>query len=206
VIDLGDHLADLGNHLDLTEREDLSSTVVARLGRERATSESQSSRTRFWLSAAVVLVVVAALVAVVVPASRSAIADWFGLDGVEIRQHPDLTVPAEPTPFDESGPGTVVDVGATEVLVATFDGRLEQPFIDKALTAGSAIERVDVGGAPGLWIDGAPHIVTYRDPAGRIATQRVAGNTLLWQDGDVIHRVEGFTSLASALAFATASR
>jgi hypothetical protein len=126
----------------------------------------------------------------------------FGLDGVEIDQDPGLTIPGEPTPFDQGAPGTTIDVGATEVLVASFDGRLEEPFIDKALSAGSAIERVDVDGAPGLWIDGAPHVVTYLDPLERIATRRIAGNTLLWQDGDVIHRVEGFTTLEAALAFA----
>jgi hypothetical protein len=32
--------------------------------------------------------------------------------------------------------------------------------------------------------------------------ERMAGNTLVWQRGDVISRVEGFPDLEAALAFA----
>lgn len=35
--------------------------------------------------------------------------------------------------------------------------------------------------------------------------ERMAGNTLLWQHGDVIARVEGFADLDAALAFARES-
>ncbi|MFP5487711.1 MAG: hypothetical protein ACLGHQ_05340, partial [Acidimicrobiia bacterium] len=60
----------------------------------------------------------------------------------------------------------------------------------------------DVGGRPGLWIDGAPHELAIRDEDGALVTRRFAGNTLLWQHGATIRRVEGLGSLEEALAFA----
>ena len=53
-----------------------------------------------------------------------------------------------------------------------------------------------------MWIDGAPHEVFYRDGDGEVVFERFAGNTLLWQEGDVLYRVEGFPTLADALAYA----
>jgi hypothetical protein len=148
-----------------------------------------------------------------VPSSRDAIADWFGLDGVDIEQDPDLSVPDEPPAVDDLedaslvGAGAVVDVDGTEVLVGAievggFGGLDDEAFLSKTLGSGTGIERVEIDGEPGLWIDGEPHVVTYIDADGRAVTERFAGNTLLWQDGSVIHRVEGFATLAAAVAYA----
>ena len=54
----------------------------------------------------------------------------------------------------------------------------------------------------GLWIDGEPHELLLLGPDGEQTTRRIAGNTLLWQDGDVIRRVEGFPNRDAALAYA----
>ena len=142
---------------------------------------------RWLVAAAVALAVVAA--ALVVPSSREAIADWFGLDGVSIEQQPDLSVPAD-----------ITDRLPTGVTYDEFDGSLD--VITKILGDESAIRRVDVGGRPGLWIDGAAHELVIRDADGETVVRRFAGNTLLWQDGDSIGRVEGAATLDEALAVA----
>lgn len=182
MIDLERDLARLGDRLDVDD-DGLVDAVLDRIARPEPARE-----TRPWLvAAAVVLAVVAA--ALVVPSSRRAIADWFGLDGVRIEQQPDLTTPA--------------DVQLPEgITVDRIDGFLDEDLVTKVLGGGTGIERVDVDGRPGLWIDGDPHELVIRDADGAIVTRRFAGNTLLWQDGDTIHRIEGAETLDDALALA----
>lgn len=205
-------LRTLGDDLALDESDGLVDTVLARLD-ECADPVTESRRHRAtlgWLRVAAVGLVVVAAALLVLPSSREAIADWFGLGGVDIDRDPDLSVPDHPPAVDDAataGPGTLVDVDGTDVVVAEIDvgefgGLDDAAFLSKTLASGTAIERVDVAGDPGLWIAGEPHVVTYLDRDGRPVTERFAGNTLLWQDGDVIRRVEGFASLAAALAFA----
>ena len=189
MIDLEHDLARLGDRLALDDAG-LVDAVADRLA--TTATPAARPRSRPWLAAAaVVLAVVAAALAL--PSSRDAIADWFGLDGVRIEQQPALSVPD----------GAVDDLPAG-ITVDALAGSLELDRITKALGDGTQIRRVDVGGHPGLWIEGAPHEVVIRDPSGDIVTQRFAGNTLLWQDGDTIRRVEGFPTLDAALAFAAA--
>ena len=185
MIDLEHDLARLGDRLALDD-EGLVDDVLGRLAAPRPAASP-----RWLVAAAVVLAVLAA--ALVAPSSRQAIADWFGLDGVRIEQQPDLSVPAD-----------VVDDLPAGVTVDRFGGSLDDALVTKVLGDGSSIRRVDVDGLPGLWIDGAPHEVAIRDVDGETVIRRFAGNTLLWQDGDTIRRVEGFSSLDEALAFARA--
>lgn len=184
MIDIEHDLARLGEQLALDD-DGLVDDVLGRLDTPAASGRSQ----RWLVAAAVLLVVVAA--ALIVPSSRQAIADWFGLDGVRIEQEPDLTVPADAS--DQSPAGVTYD---------EFDGSLDLDVITKVLGDESAIRRVDVGGLPGLWIDGAPHELLMRDADGSTLTRRFAGNTLLWQDGDTVHRIEGAATLEEALAVA----
>ena len=88
------------------------------------------------------------------------------------------------------------------VVVGEFVGSLDSDVITKVLGGGSDIQRVDVNGLPGLWIDGSPHELLIRDVDGAMVTRRFAGNTLLWQDGDVIRRIEGTATLDEALELA----
>lgn len=223
MIDLESRLADLGDALDLDEGDELVSAVVARISdpagdhrtgglpidrRRGPASRSRRSRAVWLRVAAVAVIASAALLAL--PAPRQAIADWFGLDGVEIHREPGLVVPPGAPALDgeqSGGEGTVVEVDGTDVLVdeidiSTIDGRLDDALIGKTLPDGTGIRRVDVDGRPGLWIDGEPHVVTYRSRNGEAVSERFAGNTLLWQDGDTIRRVEGFETVDAALAFA----
>lgn len=184
MIDLEHDLVRLGDRLVLDD-DGLVDDVLDRIG-----EPSRRPRSATWLlAAAVVLAVVA--VALVVPSSRQAIADWFGLDGVRIEQEPDLTLPVD-----------VTDDLPVGVVVGEFVGSLDSDVITKVLGDGSDIQRVDVNGLPGLWIDGSPHELLIRDVDGAMVTRRFAGNTLLWQDGDVIRRIEGTVTLDEALELA----
>lgn len=184
MIDLEHDLARLGDLLALDD-ESLVDDVFAGLA-----TPAPADRSHRWLvAAAVVLAVVAA--ALVVPSSRQAIADWFGLDGVRIEQQPDLSVPADVTGQLPAG-----------VTLDEFDGTLDADVVTKVLGDETTIRRVDVGGRPGLWIDGEPHELVIRDVDGETVIRRFAGNTLLWQDGDTIRRVEGTATLEEALAVA----
>lgn len=90
-------------------------------------------------------------------------------------------------------------VGA--VRVDQFDGHLD-PIFEKFTTAAD-IHRVTVGDQPGIWVD-RPHTVLYTDEHGTThqETARLAGSTLIWEDGGVTYRVEGDLTQAEALAVA----
>ena len=118
----------------------------------------------------------------------------------------------DPDSGDDAGPpdasepsvsiGTVVEVGDDEILLSEFVGTLDSPAIGKIVGDGTAVRQVEVGGAQGVWIDGAPHEVVFFDQQGAVVLERFAGNTLLWQDGSVIRRLEGFTEVDAAIEYA----
>lgn len=93
-------------------------------------------------------------------------------------------------------------------LVTQFRGVLETSFIGKGVGPGSKIESVQVGDAPGIWIEGQAHLFFYRDGAGntRQETLRLAGNTLLWQRGDTLLRLEAQVDRQRALEIAASFR
>ena len=51
----------------------------------------------------------------------------------------------------------------------------------------------------GVWIT-APHVFLYESPTGGVREARLVADTLAWQVGDVIVRVEGDVPLARAVA------
>jgi hypothetical protein len=82
-------------------------------------------------------------------------------------------------------------------LFTQFEGDNEVPSIKKKFASGDAsVIPVTVGNESGFWIDGAHHLY----PAH--ANPRVAGNTLLWQVGEISYRLEVDSSLEEALAIA----
>lgn len=93
-------------------------------------------------------------------------------------------------------------------LVTQFRGVLETSFIGKGVGPGSKIENVQVRDAPGIWIEGQAHLFFYRDGAGntRQETLRLAGNTLLWQRGDTLLRLEAQVDRQRALEIAASFR
>ena len=61
------------------------------------------------------------------------------------------------------------------------------------MTGLGVVEEVTVGGEPGYWFSGEPHFFTYLDANGNARDEqtRLAGNTLIWQRGDLTLRLEG---------------
>jgi hypothetical protein len=94
------------------------------------------------------------------------------------------------------------------LLITEFRGEQSRLFLQKTLGPGTTAEDVTVGGERGIWIAGAPHIVIYRDAAGRIRdeTLRLATNTLLFRHGELLVRLEAHISKAAALRVASSMR
>ena len=105
-----------------------------------------------------------------------------------------------------AGPGRPpASTGGLAVQVDEIAGDSSR-FFEKYL-GGAAARRVQVGGAPGVWIDG-PHELLVVDRAGevRVEPPRLATKTLVWQRDGVTLRLEGDLTLPEALAVATGMR
>jgi hypothetical protein len=198
VIDIEQRLAELGDLLAIDDA-DLSVTVVASAG----VPAGRSARLTPLRIAAVVVLVIAAAVAIV-PSARDTVAGWLGLDRVEIERRDDLVVPATAPPVT-APTGTnpleeaVVTVEGSAVLVGTIDGRLSDVFIDKTLGMDASAASLVIDGMPAIWIEEPHELMIERD--GLPVAERIAGATLLWQEGDVLWRVEGFATLDEAVAY-----
>jgi hypothetical protein len=96
------------------------------------------------------------------------------------------------------------DVG---LLVTQFRGQPTPEFLKKVTRMG-LVEQLEVGGEPGYWFSGEPHFFTYQDAAGNLREERtrLAGNTLIWQRGELTLRIEGELSRSEALAVAESMR
>jgi hypothetical protein len=150
------------------------------------------SRWRRPLLVAAAAVLVAVAVALAVPGSRRAVARWLGFEGYRIERVVELPdVAAAPAP---AGPVVV-------------RGSLEEMTFGKLVEAGTKVEVVSLNGRTAYWISGDQHLFFMYRRNGSIREQRLAGNTLVWQDGDQIVRVEGVgLTLEQALAIAGADR
>ncbi|MEA3186102.1 MAG: hypothetical protein QOJ74_2579 [Ilumatobacteraceae bacterium] len=103
-------------------------------------------------------------------------------------------------PSDLLPQSSVIGVGA---LVSVIPGRIEDGFFNKMLGDTSTVRSVDVGGVGGYWIEGAPHQLFFVTGGQFEAdTLRLATNTLLWQRGDTLYRIEADISLETALRIA----
>ncbi|MDQ4005774.1 MAG: hypothetical protein M3135_05670, partial [Actinomycetota bacterium] len=78
------------------------------------------------------------------------------------------------------------------MLVTLFRGSTDESFVGKTVGPDTTVRMIDVDGAPGMWIEGAPHTVTYVDEQGRPFPDslRLAGNVMIWQLGDITLRLE----------------
>ena len=94
--------------------------------------------------------------------------------------------------------------GRPRMLVTEFRGSQPRGFLFKTLGPGTTAEPVRVNGEVGVWIAGRPHQLVFRDANGEPQSDsvRLAGNTLLWQHGDVLVRLEAQVPKAEALRIA----
>jgi hypothetical protein len=111
-----------------------------------------------------------------------------------------LVYPASPAlpETEETGVG---------MLVMEFVGHVEKPFIEKLVHQNIQVLEIEVDGNPGYWVEG-DHTLTYLDEHGEFLDEstRVAGNTLLWQRGDLTFRLESALSMEEAIRIAESVR
>jgi hypothetical protein len=93
------------------------------------------------------------------------------------------------------------------LLITEFRGQPTPEFLKKVAVMG-VVKEVTVGGQPGYWFSGEPHFFTYQDARGNLREEqtRLAGNTLIWQRGDLTLRLEGELSQEEALRIAESMR
>ncbi len=201
------------------DEPDLAPRVLARLERPAR---------RWWLVPALAALAVAgALFAI--PQTRAAILDLFRIGGVEVRRvETQPRAPARPPllgrevslataqstvdfallvprdPFTVHVDEPMVNLRWKRYVLSQWHGE-QLPFATKQLGPGSRTVGVSVRGANGLWITGARHEIIYRDTATDqvvAKSRRLAGNVLIWEDGDVTYRLEGARTVADARAVA----
>jgi hypothetical protein len=103
-------------------------------------------------------------------------------------------------PSDLTPQSAITGVGA---LVSVMPAKIEEGFFQKTL-GDATVRSVDVAGAQGYWIEGSPHQLLFEFVGGQILqdTLRLATNTLLWQRGDFVYRLEAAVDLDTALRIA----
>ncbi len=102
----------------------------------------------------------------------------------------------------------VSPTAGVSALVTELGGTIDAQLVGKGTGPDSPIEQVNVGGGRGYWIEGAPHLFFYRDPSGNAVqeTLRLAGNTLVWEQGAVTMRLEAQVTKDEALRIAASFR
>ncbi len=90
--------------------------------------------------------------------------------------------------------GSLPEIGGTGIglLLQQIDGVLDRGQVEKLVPEGATVARVEVAGEPGFWIEGHSHVVRFTDPSGAQGTapSRLAGDTLVWERGGVLYRIE----------------
>lgn len=105
------------------------------------------------------------------------------------------------------GPGLPqTEEAGAGMLVMEFRGRVESPFLQKLVRA-DQVREVEVGETTGYWVEG-DHSLVYLDERGESFDERsrLAGNTLLWQRGDVTFRLESALPMEEAIRIAESMR
>lgn len=89
-------------------------------------------------------------------------------------------------------------------LVIEFRGQVQPDLFGKMLGPDATLENVTVNNQPGYWIGGAPHGFFFIDPQGatREDTFRLAGNTLIWDQGGLTIRIESGLGKAEVVQLA----
>jgi hypothetical protein len=89
-------------------------------------------------------------------------------------------------------------------LIIEFPGQVQPDLFAKMLGPDATLENVRVNGNAGYWISGAPHGFFFIDPQGvsHEDTFRLAGNTLIWDQGGLTIRIESGLSKAEVIQLA----
>lgn len=126
-------------------------------------------------------------------------------DEVYLQQPPAGPSQGEVTLVYSARPGILVS-GQTgvSVLVTEARGSVDRNIFGKMLGPDSTLQEVQVNGQPGYWIAGTPHVFYFIDANGnfRQDTMRLATNTLIFNNGGTLVRIEGNLTKAQALEIA----
>ena len=92
----------------------------------------------------------------------------------------------------------------TTVLLSEFPSFGGEEALKKLAVNTTVIDPVVVRGRPGLWLEGAPHVLTWmdRDTGYRARPILIRGNVLLWLHDGLTLRLEGRLSKRQALELA----
>ena len=86
---------------------------------------------------------------------------------------------------------TLVEYRGKPVLLAELQGD-QMGVSKKLLGSGTRVEGVPIGSF-GLWLEGGKHVLIWSPRSGEVARmeRRLAGNVLIWAEGDRTFRLEG---------------
>ena len=96
-------------------------------------------------------------------------------------------------------------LGGAGLLVTQNRGEVDEGLANKLVDSGlGRAARVKVGSDDGYWFFGQPHVFWYIAEDGSVVeeSRRLVGNTLVWQHGDVLYRIEGDIDQDAALEIA----
>jgi RNA polymerase sigma factor (sigma-70 family) len=86
----------------------------------------------------------------------------------------------------------VAQAGGVGLLLTEFRASVDTNMMaGKGVPSGTNLQEVQVNGGRGFWIEGAPHLF-FREANGNVrdSPARLAGNTLLWEQGGLTLRIE----------------
>jgi len=226
VTNLEHELRGLAPFVELPPERELAGAVHARIGARRPRPGK--------LVLALALVVLAVAVAFAVPPARSSLLRWLGFKHVRIELVDKLPEAPVLGSLDLGPRTTLAEARRLETYDLVTSSRLGSPdaihvlgdqvtfvygrrltviqvsgrFIEKMLGPGTSILPTPVNGEPGYWISGKPHYFTYMDRNNQFRETgfHLAGNTLVWQHGELTVRIEGKLTRAEAIEIARTFR
>jgi hypothetical protein len=202
-----------------------------------ASARRRWRRRELAIALAVLLVLVAGVLALS-PGARSAFLEIFRIRGATVERVERLPeVPTTGIPLgqrlsreeaerrvgfrlvDVGEPDAVYVNGTTVSLVygpadhprlvlTQGKGTLWDGFVKKMAASNTSVERVTVGGEPGLFVTGADHFVMFIGRNGQIDDEQsfLAGTVLLWNRGPLLLRLEGDLARDEAVELAESAR
>jgi hypothetical protein len=102
----------------------------------------------------------------------------------------------------------VSPLAGVSAIIVEFRGRFDPAVLSKTAGPETRVETVPFAGSFGYWISGQPHQLFYYDASGNFQqeTLRLAGNTLLWEQGGVTYRLEAEVTKEEAVRIASTNR
>jgi len=95
-----------------------------------------------------------------------------------------------------------------ELTVMAVPGVIDEGLVRKLLGPGTTMEPVSIDGSPGWWIAGAPHeiIIIRPDTTAGVLSSALAGDTLVFNRGGTLYRLESAMGRDATIAVAESMR